>query len=204
MEIDVPNIQHHFLGKVCMPKSFNRHCQSNYFNYVPKCSLWPQCNFNIIFNPAQRWKYTYDKKLINNYHESVGSYLDKYWTLPEENAEGYIEASDEVLGVVNFTDPQSYVELVTKITPISEGQKWYRGTTSKNGWFTLTNPYSGKVLRNFYGYYTIIDGNWLINHYYLHTVNDALFLFWVCIGYKNERVPLSISCLFSIQCLYLL
>ena len=97
--------------------------------------------------------------MINNYFELVGSYLNKYWTLPKENAEGYIEASDEVLGVVNFTDPHSYVELVTKITPISEGQKWYRGTASENGWFTLTNPHSGKVLRNFFGYAAVIDGN---------------------------------------------
>ena len=84
--------------------------------------------------------------MINYDYNSTGGWLNKHWILPEENAEGYIEASDEVLGVLNLTDPNSVVELEARIIPISEGQKWYRGKTHKNGWFLLTNPRSGHVL----------------------------------------------------------
>ena len=72
--------------------------------------------------------------------------MNKSWILPEENAEGYIESSDKVLGVLNLTDPYSNVTLEPRIIPISEGQIWYRGTANKYGWFVVTNPYSGHVL----------------------------------------------------------
>ena len=118
--------------------------------------------FNVMFNLGSLWKYTNDKKLINYYYESAGSYLNKHWTLPEENAEGYIEASDEVLGVLDLSDPISNVELEARIIPISDEQKWYRGSADKNGWFLLSNPPSGKVLTENhlnYGYFVYIDGN---------------------------------------------
>ena len=76
--------------------------------------------------------------------------LRKYWTLPEENKEGYIEASDKVLGVVNSTNPQSKVKLQAKIIPIIDEQKWYRGIADENGWFLLTNALFRKNLMNFY------------------------------------------------------
>ena len=93
--------------------------------------------------------------------DPTGSYLRKYWTLPKENEEGYIKASDEVVGIVNLTNPESPVMLESRITPISEGQNWYRGTADENGWFLLTNPYSGKVLTEnvMLDYYTTINGN---------------------------------------------
>ena len=72
--------------------------------------------------------------------------MNKQWILPEENAEGYIETSDGVLGIVNLSDPKSSVMLQAKIVPISEGQKWHRKTADKNGWFLFTNPHTGKVL----------------------------------------------------------
>ena len=76
--------------------------------------------------------------------------LGKYWTLPEENKEGYIEASDKVLGVVNSTDPQSKVKLQAKIIPIIDEQKWYRGIADENGWFLLTNAHFRKILMKFF------------------------------------------------------
>ena len=93
--------------------------------------------------------------------------MGKYWTLPEQNAEGYIEASNEVLGVLNLTDPLSNVELEAKIIPINEGQKWYRETANENGWFMITNPYSKKVLTMTFDFWTniyatIIDGNYSV------------------------------------------
>ena len=99
--------------------------------------------------------------------------LDKSWTLPEENTEGYIESADEVLSIVNSTNPDpdpDRVELEAKIIPISDEQKWYRGTADKNGWFLLTNPPSGKVLtenKNAYYEYIYIFGNHVLD-YHLH------------------------------------
>ena len=119
--------------------------------------------FTDIFNPDSLWKYTIDKKLINHNHESTGSgWMNKSWILPEENEEGYIEASDEVLGVVDLTDTLSDVELEAKIIPISDGQKWYRSAADKNGWFVLTNPHSGKVILQYYSAALCIDCNFII------------------------------------------
>ena len=105
---------------------------------LTKCSFWPHYNFNVIFNPAKLWKYTNDKKLINHDYESAGSYLNKHWILPEENEEGYIEASDEVLGVVNLTDPKSYIQLETKIIPI---KSWFLFIQIRLLWNLTTNLY---------------------------------------------------------------
>ena len=80
------------------------------------------------------------------------SYLNKYWTLPQENAEGYIEAYGDVLGVADLTNPTSPVKLEYKIIPISDEQKWYRETADANGWFLLTNPYTERVLTDYSGY----------------------------------------------------
>ena len=136
------------------------HSFHNFLSIIPTTRAW--YSFNIIFYPGQLWKYTNDKKLINRLYGGDESYLNTYWILPEENAEGYIEASDEVLGVLDLSDPISNVELEARIIPISDEQKWYRGSADKNGWFLLSNPPSGKVLTENhlnYGYFVYIDGN---------------------------------------------
>ena len=124
-------------------------------------------NLNLtIFAPGQLWKYTHDKKLINHGDESSGSLLNKYWTLPEENAEGYIEASDKVLGIKNSTvclSQSQDVRLEARIVAISEKQKWHRGTANENGWFLLTNPHSGKVLTDYFDCLNI-QGNYAIDY----------------------------------------
>merc|ERR1712037_642741 len=87
------------------------------------------------------------------------------WFAPEEGEEGYIlakhEGTDEEVGVLgvlekdclNFAsikrpwnDCDKQVELVHKIEPIPEEQKWRKEPADKNGWFMLTNPSTGKVL----------------------------------------------------------
>ena len=38
------------------------------------------------------------------------------------------------------------INLSEKDDPISDQQIWQRSTHDENGWFTLTNPHSGKIL----------------------------------------------------------
>ena len=65
------------------------------------------------------------------------------YVLPNEGTEGYIEHPDGmVLGILSNTT----VVLEEKSSPISDEQKWLRGSMDANDWFTLTNPKSGKVL----------------------------------------------------------
>ena len=45
------------------------------------------------------------------------------------------------LGLVN-----NVLNLSEKDDPISGQQIWLRSTHDENGWFTLTNPHSGKIL----------------------------------------------------------
>ena len=92
------------------------------------------------------------------------------WTLPVEGHVGYIESittSKFVLGVLNdSTTAGTKVDMEMKKEPISEGQKWIRGKASVNGWFTLTNPNSGKTLQydldDNYQQQTIIEGIFFI------------------------------------------
>ena len=49
----------------------------------------------------------------------------------------YIIISGLVNNVINFTE---------KDDPISDKQIWLRSTHDEIGWFTLTNPHSGKIL----------------------------------------------------------
>ena len=68
-------------------------------------------------------------------------------SIPAEGTVGYIETYDKVLGVLNqSTAAGARVVLESKQNPISEGQKWYKTTIDSDGWFTLTNPNSGKNL----------------------------------------------------------
>ena len=82
-------------------------------------------------------------------NELVGSLYDRRWTLPIEGHVGYIESSSGlVLGVQNdSTTSGTNVDIETKKEPISEGQMWIKGKATVNGWFTLTNPNSGKNLQ---------------------------------------------------------
>ena len=45
-----------------------------------------------------------------------------------------------------WNDCDKQVEMVDKIEPIPEEQKWRKEPKDKNGWFKLTNPATGKVL----------------------------------------------------------
>lgn len=87
------------------------------------------------------------------------------WFAPEEGEEGYILAKHEgteeevgVLGVLDkdcknfasikrpWNDCDKQVELVDKIEPIPEKQKWRKEPADENGWFKFTNPETNKVL----------------------------------------------------------
>ena len=45
-----------------------------------------------------------------------------------------------------WNDCDKQVELVDKIEPIPEEQKWRKELADDKGWFKLTNPATGKVL----------------------------------------------------------
>lgn len=93
-------------------------------------------------------------KLINRnqYKEWVYDSTDPY-VLPNEGAEGYVEhPNGTVLGILSshnnimLNDTLNMVVLEEKSSAITDDQKWLRGTSDNNDWFTLTNPKSGKVL----------------------------------------------------------
>ena len=53
----------------------------------------------------------------------------------------------EIITIFNTgTGLGTEIELAGKNNPISDEQKWFRSTADENGWFTLTNLNSGKLL----------------------------------------------------------
>ena len=53
----------------------------------------------------------------------------------------FVSSNIIILGLGN-----NVINLTEKDEPISDQQIWLRSTHDENGWFTLTNPHSGKIL----------------------------------------------------------
>ena len=64
-------------------------------------------------------------------------YQDLTWNLPDEGTEGNIEdqTSGKVLGIQN-----DEIVLEDKEVPLSDRQKWLRGTNDEDGWFSMKKP----------------------------------------------------------------
>ena len=67
------------------------------------------------------------------------SSLPLSWILPKEGTEGYIE--DQTSGKV-LAFQENEVILEDKENPISDKQKWNRGISDENGWFSLEKPHT--------------------------------------------------------------
>ena len=85
-------------------------------------------------------------ELVTYYHQM--NFMNKKWMLPAEGEEGYIQESNgKVLGVLDGSiESDTEVVLQAKNESMKGGQLWLRGLANSNGWFTLTNPNSGKLL----------------------------------------------------------
>ena len=70
--------------------------------------------------------------------------------MPDEGSIGYITnvESNRVLGVVNDDDTifGTQVFMMQKLNDDNDGQKWKVGKKDGDGYFTITNPASKKVL----------------------------------------------------------
>ena len=75
-------------------------------------------------------------------------YHENTWTIPEENAEGYIkDLSGKVLGLPDYvTVPGSQVTMEMKIVNSCQDQKWFRSKADPGGYFTFQNPISERFL----------------------------------------------------------
>jgi hypothetical protein len=140
------------------------------------------------------------------------------WFAPEEGEEGYIlakhEGTEEEVGVLGvlpkdcvnpfslkrpWNDCDILVEIVDKIEPIPDEQKWRREPVDDKGWFKLTNPATNKVLTAHKSDWLSItdpveDKNFLakMHHYKTAPVWD-----WTCLVESQGRmrtVWLPINC----------
>ena len=86
-----------------------------------------------------------DKKLTNRNFNF--EHKDIAWNIPASGATGYIEdiATGNVLGRHEAWNNGTIV-LEAKTLPESDEQKWVRGKSDANDWFTFTHAVSGKVL----------------------------------------------------------
>ena len=91
----------------------------------------------FISDPSQLWKLN-NGKLENK----GGSWIwkDKIWNIPNEGEEGIVKEK----GSGKVLEPDATFEDLT--AEGKDAQKWSRSKNDLNGWFTLTNLETGKVL----------------------------------------------------------
>lgn len=91
------------------------------------------------FLPTQLWKYNPSSSKLENIGENW-KYEAQRWNLPSEGSTGQIQAaSGKVLGVNG-----NNVELQN--SDDSDQQSWTRTNSNSQGYFTLQNPLTGKLL----------------------------------------------------------
>ena len=86
---------------------------------------------------------------LENGKEGKWSFADKVWIVPPEGEISYIKdwSSGQVLGIPNIVSgTEKLVVLQSEANPLSDNQKWLRSHYDEDGFFTLTNPSSGKIL----------------------------------------------------------
>ena len=95
-----------------------------------------------------------ETKLLNGYWQDLWKHSDLEWTIPAYGMEGYIEnkASGKVLGVTEDTiETEAEVNLVDKIIPLTQQQKWLRIQTSYTPYqrisYEFINQKSGGLLK---------------------------------------------------------
>ena len=92
-----------------------------------------------------------ETKLLNGYWQDLWKHSDLEWTIPAYGMEGYIENKDsgKVLGVTQDTI-ETEVNLVDKIIPLTQQQKWLRIQTSYTPYqrisYEFINQKSGGLL----------------------------------------------------------
>ena len=93
-------------------------------------------------------EFSHGRTILLNNGNSHWKYKSKM-IVPNQLAEGFIEHKDSglVLGIdKGQTDVEVNVILEEKLIPTNKNQQWFRGMADSKGWFTLTDPISGKVL----------------------------------------------------------
>ena len=103
---------------------------------------------SILACGTQIWRLTGEMKLENG-KEGKWKFDDKVWIVPPEGEISYIKdwSSGKVLGISNIvSETEKLVVLQSEADPLSDNQKWLRSHYDEDGFFTLTNPSSGKIL----------------------------------------------------------
>ena len=74
-------------------------------------------------------------------------YDNKKWSIPDEGKEGFIKVidADNVMSLVGQSAGSKVILEARNDLP---NQKWVRGQSNKNGWFTMQNLWSGLYLNN--------------------------------------------------------
>ena len=94
-----------------------------------------------------------------------------------DSTEGYIkEASAEVLGVLK-TDTGNEVLLEPVNESMKDAQTWVRAKEASNGWFTLRNKSSGKLLTAKNDTRLTMEGNIEDSEFFVHTISISISIF---------------------------
>ena len=126
---------------------------------------------------VQLWKYNYSSKVLENYYNDWNyyyndwNYLPTKWSVPSEGALGTIE-NIESFKVLESQGKHSSV-ILNNLRNDSLKQKWRRGKTTKNGYFTLKNEENGAYLTN----ELMVDNVLGRTDYFTHTIVAGKYLY---------------------------
>ena len=108
---------------------------------------------------------------LENGNNGKWKFTEKTWFIPEEQSHGSINDYSTGLVLGDMGDGTDSVVLQEQSNPLSDGQIWTRSTYDEDGFFTLKNPSSGRVLTSssitsitakgmqIFGYYLNHDNN---------------------------------------------
>ena len=91
--------------------------------------------FTLLHRHSKLWYKHRCISLIVDFPFTVDVIYGRY------NKYSFVSSNIIILGLVN-----SVINLTEKDDPISDQKIWQRSTHDENGWFTLTNPHSGKIV----------------------------------------------------------
>ena len=83
---------------------------------------------------------------LENGNNGKWKFSEKTWFIPEEQSHGSIKDYSTGLVLGHVGDGTDSVVLQEESNPLSDGQIWTRSTYDEDGFFTLKNPSSGRVL----------------------------------------------------------
>ena len=112
---------------------------------------------------------------LENGNNGKWKFTEKTWFIPEEQSDGCIKDYSTGLVLSHLGHGiDSAVVLEEENNPLSDGQIWTRSTYDEDGFFTLKNPSSGRVLTSSSITSITAKGMEILGYFLSHDKNNCI------------------------------